>query len=66
MATHKCNWAEPGDEDDRKSCRVARVCTEHDEEACDQCDKDIKLRMIHDGSLIYLVNDKSTGFNPGF
>lgn len=65
MATHKCNWANAGDDEDRESCRVARICAEHDEEECDQCDTDFTLRQIHDDSLIYLVNDESTGFNPG-
>lgn len=65
MATHKCNWADVDDKDDRTSCRVANVCETHDEEDCDACDSAPKLRLIHDDSETYLVNDQSTGYNPG-
>jgi hypothetical protein len=66
MVTHKCNWAKVGDKDDRKSCRAADVCDAHDEENCDECTTGIQIRMIHSNSKYYLVNDASTGYNPGF
>jgi hypothetical protein len=66
MATHKCNWADVNDEDDRASCRVAQVCDAHKEEDCDRCKYGMSLCLIHDDSSTYLVNDRTTGFNPSF